>query len=83
VEMVTSIHAGIFNSAQRAITFHFISPSCLLSAHAQPTNTPTHQQHLTIFSLQCIHVHARTHARTHARPAQHELILPEALTRIA
>ena len=41
-----------------------------------PTNQ--HQQHLTIFSLQCIHVHARTYAR----PAQHELILPEALTRM-
>ena len=74
VEMVTSIHAGIFNSAQRAITFHFRYLLLVCCQH-MPNQ---HHQHLTIFSLQCIHVHARTYAR----PAQHELILPEALTRM-
>ena len=63
MEMVTSIHAGIFNSAQRAITFHFRSlfHLCLLSAHAQPTNTNN-----ILPSSLCsayMYMHARTHVQ--------------------
>jgi hypothetical protein len=71
VEMVTSIHVGIFNSvdnnsfnsAQRVITFHFISFLFVVSTHAQPTSTP---------SLYGAHMYM------HAHTAQHEIILPEA-----
>jgi hypothetical protein len=74
VEMVTSIHAGIFNLTQREITFHFISFLCVVSTCKTDTNT--------LPSTLCGAYSTCTCTCRLQATAQHELILPSALTRM-